>query len=186
MLKHIRLFLFVLNIFLLKIIYSHNNYIKYRFHFLRTLSPKTAEWNFSYAPLLKSKKREFLVYSSEHGHLEKIKKLRKVVSEIRREHLEEADDLEKKKREKETTAWKVILYNDEIHTFTYVADCIVEVIGQISKAKAHTIAVEAHGNGQALILSTWRTQAERYCEQLQKMGLTVSVIHEDQLKQKKE
>ncbi|GAB68864.1 ATP-dependent Clp protease adaptor protein ClpS containing protein [Plasmodium cynomolgi strain B] len=70
-------------------------------------------------------------------------------------------------------------------SFTYVTDIIVKVIGQISKAKAHTITVEAHSTGQALILSTWRSQAERYCEELQKNGLTVSIIHESQLKEKK-
>lgn len=49
-------------------------------------------------------------------------------------------------------------------SFTYVTDVIVKVIGYISKAKAHTITVEAHSTGQALILSTWKAKAEMYCE----------------------
>ncbi|SBT47757.1 ATP-dependent Clp protease adaptor protein ClpS, putative [Plasmodium ovale wallikeri] len=144
---------------------------------------------------------------------------RNVVKEIKKENIREFYDEEKLKREKETTAWKVILYNDDIHNFTYVTDVIVKVIGQISKAKAHTITVEAHSTGQALILSTWKARAEKYCEgnasfgtfsvhvrihlhkyivaihcdrrsslyyaELQKNGLTVSIIHESQLKGKK-
>ncbi|SCO75278.1 ATP-dependent Clp protease adaptor protein ClpS, putative [Plasmodium vivax] len=111
--------------------------------------------------------------------------IQNVVKEIKKDNIKEFYSEERQKREKETTAWKVILYNDDIHNFTYVTDMIVKVIGQISKAKAHTITVEAHSTGQALILSTWRSQAERYCEELQKNGLTVSIIHESQLKEKK-
>ncbi|SBO21031.1 ATP-dependent Clp protease adaptor protein ClpS, putative [Plasmodium knowlesi strain H] len=135
------------------------------------------------APKLKGRKK--LIQAQDNSNLEKIKKLRNVVKEIKKDNIKEFYSEEKQKREKETTAWKVILYNDDIHNFTYVTDVIVKVIGQISKAKAHTITVEAHSTGQALILSTWRTQAEKYCEELQKNGLTVSIIHESQLKEKK-
>ncbi|SBS88183.1 ATP-dependent Clp protease adaptor protein ClpS, putative [Plasmodium ovale curtisi] len=136
------------------------------------------------------KKKKKSIEAKQNTNLEKIKKLRNVIKEIKKENIGEFYDEEKLKREKETTAWKVILYNDDIHNFTYVTDVIVKVIGQISKAKAHTITVEAHSTGQALILSTWRAQAEKYCEgnasfELQKNGLTVSIIHESQLKGKK-
>ncbi|ETW17225.1 hypothetical protein PFFVO_04050 [Plasmodium falciparum Vietnam Oak-Knoll (FVO)] len=87
-----------------------------------------------------------------------------VIKEIKKDNIKEADEHEKKEREKETSAWKVILYNDDIHNFTYVTDVIVKVVGQISKAKAHTITVEAHSTGQALILSTWKSKAEKYCQ----------------------
>ncbi|EUD68890.1 hypothetical protein C922_00578 [Plasmodium inui San Antonio 1] len=135
------------------------------------------------APKLKRRKK--FIQAQDNANLEKIKKLRNVVKEIKKDNIQEFYNEERQKREKETTAWKVILYNDDIHNFTYVTDIIVKVIGQISKAKAHTITVEAHSTGQALILSTWRSQAERYCEELQKNGLTVSIIHESQLKEKK-
>ncbi|SBS90393.1 ATP-dependent Clp protease adaptor protein ClpS, putative [Plasmodium malariae] len=162
------------------------------------------------------KKNKNIIQSKQNANLEEIKKLRQVIKEIKKDNIEEFYDEEKKKREKETTAWKVILYNDDIHNFTYVTDVIVKVIGQISKAKAHTITVEAHSTGQALILSTWKSKAEKYCEgniimdtyldirtyvyddvfknincthsyfiELQKNGLTVSIIHESQLKSKK-
>ncbi|SBT82364.1 ATP-dependent Clp protease adapter protein ClpS, putative [Plasmodium ovale] len=131
------------------------------------------------------KKKKKSIEAKQNTNLEKIKKLRNVVKEIKKENIREFYDEEKLKREKETTAWKVILYNDDIHNFTYVTDVIVKVIGQISKAKAHTITVEAHSTGQALILSTWKARAEKYCEELQKNGLTVSIIHESQLKGKK-
>ncbi|ETW47613.1 hypothetical protein PFMALIP_04306 [Plasmodium falciparum MaliPS096_E11] len=92
------------------------------------------------------------------------KKTKNVIKEIKKDNIKEADEHEKKEREKETSAWKVILYNDDIHNFTYVTDVIVKVVGQISKAKAHTITVEAHSTGQALILSTWKSKAEKYCQ----------------------
>ncbi|KJP88174.1 hypothetical protein AK88_02121 [Plasmodium fragile] len=114
------------------------------------------------APKLKGRKK--FIQAQDNANLEKIKKLRNVVKEIKKDNAKEFYDEERQKREKETTAWKVILYNDDIHNFTYVTDVIVKVIGQISKAKAHTITVEAHSTGQALVLSTWRSQAERYCE----------------------
>ncbi|SOV81146.1 ATP-dependent Clp protease adaptor protein ClpS, putative [Plasmodium sp. gorilla clade G3] len=129
-------------------------------------------------------KRPSLVYTQKNFNLEKIKKLRNVIKEIKKDNIKEVDEHEKKEREKETSAWKVILYNDDIHNFTYVTDVIVKVVGQISKAKAHTITVEAHSTGQALILSTWKSKAEKYCQELQQNGLTVSIIHESQLKDK--
>ncbi|GAW83406.1 ATP-dependent Clp protease adaptor protein ClpS [Plasmodium gonderi] len=133
----------------------------------------------------KLKRRNIIIEAQNNENLEKVKKLRNVIKEIKKDNIKEFYDEEKEKREKETTAWKVILYNDDIHNFTYVTDVIVKVVGQISKAKAHTITVEAHSTGQALILSTWRSKAEKYCEELQKNGLTVSIIHESQLKDKK-
>ncbi|SCM26110.1 ATP-dependent Clp protease adaptor protein ClpS, putative [Plasmodium chabaudi adami] len=131
---------------------------------------------------LKSKNKKNVIYATGDANLENIKKLRNVVKDIKKENKREYEDEEKLKREKEAYAWKVILYNDDIHNFTYVTDVIVKVIGYISKAKAHTITVEAHSTGQALILSTWKAKAEMYCEELQKNGLTVSIIHESQLK----
>ncbi|CRG97591.1 ATP-dependent Clp protease adaptor protein ClpS, putative [Plasmodium gallinaceum] len=187
MYKYLKAFFFVLYIFLCKSTYSHNKiYMKYHCNFIFS-SLKLHNLNNTrkiFKPL-KVKKKKYSIYVNENLNLEKINKLRNVVKEIKKDNIKEFDEEEKKKRESETTAWKVILYNDDIHNFTYVTDTIVKVIGQISKAKAHTITVEAHSTGQALVLSTWKAKAEKYCEELQKNGLTVSIIHESQLKNKK-
>ncbi|KAK2198062.1 bifunctional ATP-dependent Clp protease adaptor protein ClpS/Adaptor protein ClpS [Babesia duncani] len=81
-------------------------------------------------------------------------------------------------REKETTAWRVMLYNDDIHSFTYVTECLARCVPQLTLAKAHTITVHAHKTGQATILHTWRDKANAYCQELQKCGLTVCAIYD--------
>ncbi|CRH02451.1 ATP-dependent Clp protease adaptor protein ClpS, putative [Plasmodium relictum] len=187
MYKYLKTFFFVLYILLCKNTHSHNKiYIKYHWNFIfSSLKLENINSTGKIFKPFKLKKKKFILYVNQNVNLEKINKLRNVIKEIKKDNIKEFDEEEKKKRENETTAWKVILYNDDIHNFTYVTDTIVKVIGQISKAKAHTITVEAHSTGQALVLSTWKTKAEKYCEELQKNGLTVSIIHESQLKNKK-
>ncbi|GBE62211.1 ATP-dependent Clp protease adaptor, putative [Babesia ovata] len=98
-------------------------------------------------------------------------------------------DEAKKDRQAETIAWKIVLYNDDIHrwskmlaqtlscSFAYVTDALVSAVPQLSHQVAHTITVEAHNSGQATILATWKRKAEYYCAELQKRGLTVCAIH---------
>lgn len=86
-----------------------------------------------------------------------------------------ANKFEREKRKKRTKEWRVILCNDDLHTFKYVTESIVEVIPIITRAKAHTITVEAHKSGMATVLSTWKQKAEQYSEALQRKGLSVSL-----------
>lgn len=44
---------------------------------------------------------------------------RNVIKDIKKESKREYADEEKLKREKEAYAWKVILYNDDIHKYGY-------------------------------------------------------------------
>ncbi|EUD74258.1 hypothetical protein YYG_00205 [Plasmodium vinckei petteri] len=176
------LFFTLLYIYFFKRTYTYNKqYFNNHLNFINSQKFKIINnHRYIYNSPLKNKKN--VTYATGDANLENIKKLRHVVKDIKKENKREYEDEEKLKREKEAYAWKVILYNDDIHNFTYVTDVIVKVIGYISKAKAHTITVEAHSTGQALILSTWKAKAEMYCEELQKNGLTVSIIHESQLK----
>jgi ATP-dependent Clp protease adapter protein ClpS len=78
---------------------------------------------------------------------------------------------EKKKEE----MWRVVLHNDEVHTFNYVVRSLTKVIGTLDRKAAFEICVETHGIGKATITKTWKKQAEQFCLGLQRQGLTVSI-----------
>ena len=80
-----------------------------------------------------------------------------------------------KQDKKDETEWRVVLHNDEVHTFEYVVMSIVKVIGTIDRKKAWDICVLTHGNGKATITKAWKQQAEKYCLGLQRQGLTASI-----------
>ncbi|KAL7520810.1 hypothetical protein ACHAWX_005514 [Stephanocyclus meneghinianus] len=75
--------------------------------------------------------------------------------------------------------WRVILHNDEVHTFNYVISSLIKVIGTIDKKKAHDICVVTHGQGQATVAQgCYKPQAMKYCIGLQRAGLTASIAPE--------
>lgn len=80
----------------------------------------------------------------------------------------------KEKTEHEPT-WRVLLHNDELHTFDYVTGAIVKVVRTVSRKKAYRITVQAHVSGVATVTTTWKAQAEEYCKGLQMQGLTSSI-----------
>ena len=71
--------------------------------------------------------------------------------------------------------WRVLLHNDEIHTFDYVTHSIVKIVKQLTRKKAHQITVETHSSGQATVIIVWKDLAENYCMGLQRQGLTASI-----------
>jgi ATP-dependent Clp protease adapter protein ClpS len=83
-------------------------------------------------------------------------------------------------REKEKTAkepmWRVLLHNDNIHTFDYVTHTLVKVVKTLTRYKAHRITVHAHKAGVATVTTTWKQLAEEYCQGLQREGLTSSIM----------
>lgn len=79
---------------------------------------------------------------------------------------------EQKKKEE---MWRVVLHNDEVHTFNYVIRSLVKVIGTLDRKAAFEICVQTHGIGKATISKTFKRQAEQYCLGLQRQGLTVSI-----------
>jgi ATP-dependent Clp protease adapter protein ClpS len=83
-------------------------------------------------------------------------------------------------REKEKTAkepmWRVLLHNDNIHTFDYVTYTLVKVVKTLTRYKAHRITVHAHKAGVATVTTTWKQLAEEYCQGLQREGLTSSIM----------
>ena len=71
--------------------------------------------------------------------------------------------------------WRVVLHNDEVHTFNYVVRSLTKVIGTLDRKAAFEICVATHGTGKATVTKTWKKQAEQFCLGLQRQGLTVSI-----------
>ena len=80
---------------------------------------------------------------------------------------------EEQKRKEEM--WRVVLHNDEVHTFNYVVRSLTKVIGTLDRKAAFEICVATHGTGKATVTKTWKKQAEQFCLGLQRQGLTVSI-----------
>jgi len=74
--------------------------------------------------------------------------------------------------------WKVLLHNDDVHTFEYCTGAICSVVRTIKRKKAHTITVQAHSMGTAVVTQTYKQKAKEFCLGLQKYGLTSSISPE--------
>lgn len=81
----------------------------------------------------------------------------------------------RKEKVEEEPNWRVLLHNDNVHTFDYVTYAITKVVRTITRYKAHKITVQAHKAGVATVTTTWKQLAEEYCLGLQKEGLTSSI-----------
>merc|ERR1719221_637208 len=71
--------------------------------------------------------------------------------------------------------WRVLLHNDDIHTFEYVTGCITQTVKHLSRRKAYNITWEAHSAGMATVACVWKGEAETFSMKLQQKGLTVSI-----------
>ena len=83
-----------------------------------------------------------------------------------------------KQEEKKEEQWRVVLHNDEVHTFNYVIQSLCKVIGTLDRKRAFDICVVTHGQGKATITQTWKAQAMKFCLGLQRQGLTASIAPE--------
>uniref|UniRef100_A0A7S0HC99 Adaptor protein ClpS core domain-containing protein n=1 Tax=Hanusia phi TaxID=3032 RepID=A0A7S0HC99_9CRYP len=92
--------------------------------------------------------------------------------------LDKAADYEKKEQVDKEPIWRVLLHNDDVHTFDYVIDTIVKVVRTVTRKKAHRITMEAHKSGLATVTTTWKQLAREYSLGLQKAGLTSSIAPE--------
>lgn len=96
---------------------------------------------------------------------------KKGVSTITKDRTETQAQEDKKKEE----MWRVVLHNDEVHTFNYVIRSLTKVVGTLDRKASFEICVQTHGNGKATVTKTWKKQAEQFCLGLQRQGLTVSI-----------
>lgn len=82
---------------------------------------------------------------------------------------------EEEQEEIKETMWRVVLHNDEVHTFNYVVRSLTKIIGTLDRKAAFEICVQTHGIGKSTVTKTWKKQAEQFCLGLQRQGLTVSI-----------
>lgn len=86
--------------------------------------------------------------------------------------LSQASDLEKKEAVDKEPIWRVLLHNDDVHTFDYVIDTIVKVVRTVTRKKAHRITMEAHKSGLATVTTTWKQLAREYSVKLRTRPLS--------------
>lgn len=102
---------------------------------------------------------------------ERARSTKKGVTTIEKDKVETQAEEQKKKEE----MWRVVLHNDEVHTFNYVIRSLTKVIGTLDRKAAFEVCVQTHGIGKATVTKTWKKQAEQFCLGLQRQGLTVSI-----------
>jgi ATP-dependent Clp protease adapter protein ClpS len=102
---------------------------------------------------------------------EKNRSTKKGVSTI----IKDKEETETEDEEIKEEMWRVVLHNDEVHTFNYVIRSLSKVVGTLDKKASFEICVETHGVGKATVTKTWKKQAEQFCLGLQRQGLTVSI-----------
>ena len=134
-----------------------------------------------------SAKSSFRLYMSDEGgsgggggNMERSKSKKRGVQTITIDKVktEEKEDI------KDESEWRVLLHNDEVHTFEYVVASLVKVIGTIDRKQAWDMCVLTHGNGKATVTKAWKDQAEKYCLGLQRQGLTASIAPDDNFRGK--
>ncbi|KAG5190969.1 ribosomal protein L7/L12, C-terminal/adaptor protein ClpS-like protein [Tribonema minus] len=85
------------------------------------------------------------------------------------------DKVQRKEQLDKEKWWRVILHNDDIHTFDYVTLSITKVVKKLTMKIAYEITMETHKAGKATVTQAWKSQAETYCLGLQQCGLTASI-----------
>ncbi|KAG5188390.1 ribosomal protein L7/L12, C-terminal/adaptor protein ClpS-like protein, partial [Tribonema minus] len=85
------------------------------------------------------------------------------------------DQVQRKEQLDKEKWWRVILHNDDIHTFDYVTLSITKVVKKLTMKIAYEITMETHKAGKATVTQAWKSQAETYCLGLQQCGLTASI-----------
>ena len=71
--------------------------------------------------------------------------------------------------------WLVLLHNDDVNDMVHVVQALVKSVPKLSSQQATEIMMEAHQNGQALVITCPLELAELYQERLQTPGLTATI-----------
>lgn len=72
--------------------------------------------------------------------------------------------------------YKVIVLNDDVNTFQYVAECLMKYIPAMSSDRAWELTNQVHFEGQATVWVGPQEQAELYHQQLSRAGLTMAPL----------
>lgn len=70
--------------------------------------------------------------------------------------------------------YRVLLHNDDVNEILDVVDAVVDTT-PLGRAQASEVALEAHMQGVALVLTTHHELAELYEDRLSSRGLTVTI-----------
>jgi ATP-dependent Clp protease adaptor protein ClpS len=74
--------------------------------------------------------------------------------------------------------WRVIVRNDDHNTFDHVAHTLARHIPGVSFDRCYAIADLIHNQGQAMVWSGMKEQAELYWELLNDSGLTMAPLEQ--------
>ncbi len=73
-------------------------------------------------------------------------------------------------------SWRVIVLNDSHNTFEGVAWALASTLPGVDYDRGMALANKIHSNGQAIVWSGEKEQAELYWEQLHGQGLTMAPL----------
>jgi ATP-dependent Clp protease adaptor protein ClpS len=74
--------------------------------------------------------------------------------------------------------WRVIVLNDDHNTFEGVAFALARTIPGVDYDRGMALANKIHNQGQAIVWSGPKEQAELYWEQLRDQGLTMAPLEQ--------
>lgn len=69
---------------------------------------------------------------------------------------------------------QLILYNDDVNTFEYVIDCLVEVVGHVQE-QAEQCALTAHVKGRCPVKSGSFTELKALFDELSQRQLSLTI-----------
>ncbi len=91
------------------------------------------------------------------------------------ERVEVPDSDEAEQRDR---PWLVIVHNDPVNLMSYVTWVLQKLFGY-PKAKAHTLMLQVHNEGKAIVSSGQREKAESDCFRLHAYGLWATMTKSD-------
>lgn len=72
--------------------------------------------------------------------------------------------------------YKVIVLDDDFNTFQHVAECLLKYIPGMTSDRAWDLTNQVHFEGQAIVWTGPKEQAELYHQQLSRAGLTMAPL----------
>lgn len=70
--------------------------------------------------------------------------------------------------------WSVVVWNDDIHTYEFVINCLMQVIG-CTMEQGFKHADTIHTLGKSIVAQETQERAELYYEQLIELGLSTTI-----------
>lgn len=77
--------------------------------------------------------------------------------------------------EKEVNLYEIVLFNDDVNTFDFVIDCLIEICDHTSE-QAEQCALLVHYKGKCAVKTGEYTDLKPRCTQLLTKGLSAEII----------